>query len=314
MKTREKNISIRPGPGFDIPVPGGLVPAGLTRPAPRARSLILTVWGDSVMPHGGRVWLGSLIRLLAPLGLDERLVRTSVQRLIADGWLQTEAFGRRRDILMRDAGEIETRAVQARMYTTRPVGWDGCWHMILTAARTPARREALRRELGWAGYMGFSPNQFIASRDRWPELQARLVVKDLTDDVAYRFRARFDGDTPPPIDLWPVAEVGGEWQALTDDLGDLLGRITTAPPNGAIAFALRSLAVHAYRRLVVKDPDLPPDMLPGDWAAPRARQAFADVWHALQPAADAFTSSVIERCDGVSLPTGDLYPDRFPPV
>ena len=34
-----------------------------TRP-PRAKSLVVTVFGDSIRPHGGTIWLGSLIRLL----------------------------------------------------------------------------------------------------------------------------------------------------------------------------------------------------------------------------------------------------------
>ena len=44
---------------------------------PRARSLIVTVWGDALAPHGGTVWLAGLIRLMAPFGINERLVRTS---------------------------------------------------------------------------------------------------------------------------------------------------------------------------------------------------------------------------------------------
>jgi len=52
---------------------------------PRARSLIVTVWGDALAPHDGRVWLATLIRLMAPFGLSERLVRTSVFRLARDG-------------------------------------------------------------------------------------------------------------------------------------------------------------------------------------------------------------------------------------
>src|ERR1700760_1992542 len=48
---------------------------------PRARSLIVTVWGDALAPHGGEVWLAGLIRLLAPFGINERLTRTSVFRL-----------------------------------------------------------------------------------------------------------------------------------------------------------------------------------------------------------------------------------------
>ncbi|MDN5872183.1 MAG: phenylacetic acid degradation operon negative regulatory protein PaaX, partial [Nitrococcus sp.] len=47
----------------------------------RAGSLIITVYGDAIAPRGGTVWLGSLIALLTPLGLNQRLVRTSVFRL-----------------------------------------------------------------------------------------------------------------------------------------------------------------------------------------------------------------------------------------
>ena len=41
----------------------------------RAGSLIITVYGDAILPRGGTVWLGSLINLLEPLGLNQRLVR-----------------------------------------------------------------------------------------------------------------------------------------------------------------------------------------------------------------------------------------------
>jgi hypothetical protein len=38
----------------------------------RAPSLIITVWGDAIVPHGGAVMLPGLLRLLSPLGLNER--------------------------------------------------------------------------------------------------------------------------------------------------------------------------------------------------------------------------------------------------
>ena len=36
--------------------------------APRAKSLIITVYGDAVLPHGGSLWLGSLIELMGLFG------------------------------------------------------------------------------------------------------------------------------------------------------------------------------------------------------------------------------------------------------
>ncbi|MDH3589938.1 MAG: hypothetical protein OEQ74_11100, partial [Gammaproteobacteria bacterium] len=61
----------------------------------RAGSLLITVFGDAIAPHGGTVWLGSLIRVLEGFGINQRLVRTSVFRLVKDGWLTTEQIGRR---------------------------------------------------------------------------------------------------------------------------------------------------------------------------------------------------------------------------
>ena len=52
---------------------------------PRSKSLVMTIFGDTVNPHGGSVWLGSLIELAAPFGLSDRLVRTSVFRLVQEG-------------------------------------------------------------------------------------------------------------------------------------------------------------------------------------------------------------------------------------
>ena len=50
----------------------------------QAGSLITTVFGDAILPRGGRVSLGSMIQLLEPLGVKERLVRTAVYRLVKE--------------------------------------------------------------------------------------------------------------------------------------------------------------------------------------------------------------------------------------
>jgi hypothetical protein len=53
-------------------------------------SLLITLFCDAVTRHGGEIWLGSLIRSLAPLGISERLVRTPPQLLRPlPGWHQS---------------------------------------------------------------------------------------------------------------------------------------------------------------------------------------------------------------------------------
>ena len=62
---------------------------------PKAKSLIITVYGDAISHHGGAAWLGSVINLVEPLGLNERIVRTSVFRLSKEEWLSSSQIGRR---------------------------------------------------------------------------------------------------------------------------------------------------------------------------------------------------------------------------
>src|SRR4029450_12083359 len=61
---------------------------------PRAKSLIVTVWGDALAPHGGVVWLAGLIRLMASFGINDRSVRTSVFRLGRGGAVKGWGSGR----------------------------------------------------------------------------------------------------------------------------------------------------------------------------------------------------------------------------
>ncbi len=62
----------------------------LEQDPPRAKSLCVSLLGDALGPHGGAIWLGDLIELLAPVGINERLLRTSVFRLVAQDWLRSE--------------------------------------------------------------------------------------------------------------------------------------------------------------------------------------------------------------------------------
>ena len=67
----------------------------LASETPRVPSLLITVFGDALVPHGGAAWLATLIRLLAGFGVNERAVRTGVFRVARDGWLAAESAGRK---------------------------------------------------------------------------------------------------------------------------------------------------------------------------------------------------------------------------
>src|SRR5260221_2747144 len=106
---------------------------------PRATSLIVTLFGDAVLPHGGSIWLGSVIALAAPFGINERLVRTAVLRLSREGWLEARAVGRRSAYGITAAGRQQIEDAGRRIYAAGPPDWDANWCLVLVPAGTLAK-------------------------------------------------------------------------------------------------------------------------------------------------------------------------------
>jgi DNA-binding transcriptional regulator PaaX len=60
-----------------------------------ARSLLLTVLGEYVLPSARPVWTSALVRVMAGLGVEETSARQALARTAADGWVAPSRDGRR---------------------------------------------------------------------------------------------------------------------------------------------------------------------------------------------------------------------------
>ncbi len=85
-------------PGFASRWPSAPISALLkqfhARKPARIWSLIVTLYGDAIVPRGGSLWIGSLIEIMALFRIDAGHVRTAVSRLSSDGWLASTKRGR----------------------------------------------------------------------------------------------------------------------------------------------------------------------------------------------------------------------------
>ncbi len=277
----------------------------LSTDRPRAKSLIVTVYGDSILPFGGGCWLGALIDLVEPLGLNERVTRTAVFRLVQDGILEAERVGRRSRYTLTRVGRRQFDSAQARIYASEPPRRDGRWTLVaLPDALSAGERESLARELGWLGFARLAPGLLGTARGDASE-QVITVLSELNsagDCAVFSAESKSD-DTLPGLaaKAWPLEEIAADYAEFLDLFEPLRDDAAGLSPEDA--FVARTLLIHAYRRALLRDPALPDLLLPPGWPGHDARALARDLYRALQPAAQSHLKRVLseEAANGVSI-------------
>jgi phenylacetic acid degradation operon negative regulatory protein len=280
--------------------------------APSARNLLVTVFGDVLLPcgPGTPATVQALAATLTDFGVNERLVRTSLSRLVADGLLEARSHGRRSSYrVAATAADLFGRADDV-IYRGRPREWDGAWTIVILdgAEGTADDRALVRSELGSLGFGVVAPNV----------LASPLVPVDAASGVLGRVRG-VDGVvvTRSPlatgagmIDQTDLARRCYDLDRLADGYADLVRRLaafddaTLDSLDDRRATKLRLLVVASFRRLALADPMLPAGLLPSGWPGGPARAHAGRVYRAVAMRSDRRLSEVT----GVEL---DTDPARF---
>jgi phenylacetic acid degradation operon negative regulatory protein len=273
-------------------------------------SLLITLFCDAITRHGSEIWLGSLIRSLEPLGISERLVRTAVFRLVQDDWLSSRKEGRRSYYGLSPAGFNQYQRAARRIYTNRRPEWDGVWTLVIPSFVDEDRREPLRKGLLWQGFGMLSPGVYaMPSQDRESlnELLVELNARDSVVIMTARADETVNGDAlqRQVMERWNLAELGEQYQSFLKRYRPVLSYLSgKGAPDPERAFLLRTLLIHDYRRILLRDPELPIDMLPNDWAGFDAHNVTADIYKCIGAGSATWFSDTMENASG-SLPAAD---------
>ena len=76
-------------------------------------------------------------------------------------------------------------------------------------------------------------------------------------------------------------------------------------------FLIRILLIHEYRRLLLRDPLLPDELLPGDWEGRAARQLCRNIYRLVYAKAEQWLSEMLETADGPVPDVGESFYQRF---
>jgi phenylacetic acid degradation operon negative regulatory protein len=238
-----------------------------------ARSLLLTVLGEFVLPAGAPAWTGSLVAALAEVGVEEKAARQALSRTAAEELIAAEREGRRVRWRLTAAGHtlLATGAERIYAFGRGLADWDGRWLVLAVSVPETHRqlRHQLRTRLTWAGLGSPMPGLWV-SPDVQKEKEVTAVVEEL-GVTAFSFTGPFGavGDEQAVVGgAWALDDVEARYRAFLTDVGAL--RVRTAGE----AFAAQVRLVQEWRRFPFLDPALPPQLLPATWPGPAAAELF----------------------------------------
>lgn len=281
-----------------------LAQAAKRRPV-QPKSLIMTIFGDSVVPRGGVIWLGSIVSLAAEFGLAEPLVRTSALRLAYDGWLVRRQSGKLSYYSMTDAYAAADTAYRSHIYSASAELRQNGWTIFRMFSDQLDRKAAykLRKTLDRYGFGQLAPQVFIHPSIAKSAVRHILLTSGKAEEAGISF---FCHEIEQNRDLlrhllssaWDLTEVRQGYEDFIASFQALPALLDKQLPTPAVAFALRTLMVHQFRRLALRDPRLPEEYFADGWPGEQAFRLISNAYRRLLPDSEAYLDKAFQVQDG----------------
>jgi len=265
----------------------------------KAWSLIITFFGDSIVPRGGNVSAGTVQIVLDRMGIGAGAVRTAFSRLASDGWVERQKSGRLSYYQLTEAGVSPFAKASLRIYSPEQVlptdqsQWALCLAVDKNALQDLAIADAV-----------MLPNRSILLVESNSESLSMLRKRGMLCVVGQC----------DEIPEWVVDYLcPSDWAQQLKALQSTFDSHAAKPPSDPLdALVVRTLLVHQWRRLLLRYPPLPAQ-LKGDSLVleNQCREFIGQLYHQLSAPAEHWLSEHGSAVNG-SLPAARLNPSyRF---
>lgn len=223
----------------------------------RVWSIIVSLFGDLAQGPQDRISGAALTRIIQPMDIKPEAIRVALHRLRKDGWIDSARSGRSSVHHLTEFGRQQSAAVTPRIYDQAP-SVPTEWHLLISEG-SGSLDDLLLTE----NYISIGRTAALGS-GRIPANCDDLVVFDVNArKVPGWLKSRLC-----PSDLLTSCAT------LSDVARDVLDSKPAALHLTSSQIAtLRTLIVHRWRRVVLRNPDLPPMFFPDAWRGAECREA-----------------------------------------
>jgi phenylacetic acid degradation operon negative regulatory protein len=261
-----------------MPQPLARIIQQLKREPSRTGSIVITVFGDAIVPRGGSVWLGTLLEFFEALDIDASVVRTAMSRLTADGWFERHKAGRNSFYRLVQSGRQTFDIATKHIYGAPASDWTGRFELLLI--ENGGDRDAAREALKNAGFGSPLPGVWVAP-------SGVPVPQEAAGAIRLEVSAEDDSGRRLLSESWPLQRTADAYLKFMQTFAPLASLIRRGEQlSDADAFTARILLIHHYRRVVLRDPLLPSALLPPDWPGRAARTLCGEIYRGLLPASE----------------------------
>ncbi len=276
----------------------------------RVGSLIITVYGDLLAQRGGAVWLGNIINLLEPLGINARHVRTAVSRLNKDNWISPHQVGRKSYYSLTNSGRRRFRNATPQIYAGPRSDWDKTWTLVILPDNKVINKDVTIKELGWLGFGKIAKSILAHPMPDMQPLEQTLDGLGIRNDVIILQQASHELTSSSALDTmvkgcWNLEELGVKYGKFLERYRPVFQKLSSGDIPGEMdCLLIRILMVHEYRKILLRDPRLPDMLMPTHWEGNTAYQLCRDIYQLLLSKSENCLSNMMETEEG-SLPSPD---------
>ncbi len=285
--------------------------------SPKAKSLIITFFGDTVFPFGGTIWLGSLVKFMEEFEVGEKLTRTSIFRLTKEGWLSSKKFGRESYYSLSDMAIDRFIKAHYSVYAYDEQDTNKDWTVLLTNNVDPAKELELSKILKKEGFASPAKHLFLHPHYRIEYMQDILLFNQLQNDVLL-----INGPMKMPMskelvknmahNYWDLKDVEERYQSFITNFRKIFTLETPIEEfTEKQCFILRILLIHEYRRALLFDPKLGSELLPVDWLGNAASSLVESIYVLIHNKANIYVKENLVTVGGNAPKLDKFYFNRF---